>query len=107
MNADGSRKRRLVENTFGCGCVGWIAHGREIVWNKVGTFATSITTGARHTLFGKPGSPAGISSSGTTIAVAGWWNGPITIVGSSGRRIVRVRVPRGWTHTQAAVHLAG
>jgi dipeptidyl aminopeptidase/acylaminoacyl peptidase len=106
MNADGSNKRLLVENTFGCGCVAWIAHGKEVLWNNVGTFATNITTGARHTLFRKPGSPAGISSSGATVAIAGWGNGPITIVTSAGRRIRRVKVPRGWTYAQTAVYLA-
>jgi|GEM_PF-3367543 len=107
MNADGSNKRLLVKNTFGCGCVEWIANGREVLWNNVGTYATSIKTGARHTLFRTPGSPVGISSDGATVAIAAWSGGRITIVTSTGRRVARVKVPRGWTYTQASVHLAG
>ena len=106
MNADGSHKRRLVKNSFGCGCVGWIAHGREVLWNKVGTYATNIATGARRTLFLKPGSPARISADGTRIAIAGWGDGPITIVASAGLRVTRVTVPPGWAYARASVYLA-
>jgi sugar lactone lactonase YvrE len=107
MNADGTNTRLLVKDTFGCGCVAWIDHGRQVLWNKVGTYSTNITTRARHTLFRQPGSPAGISADGTMVAIAAWGNGPITIVTSTGRRITKVKVPRGWTHARASVHLAG
>ena len=106
MNADGTNKRLLVKDTFGCGCVAWIDHGRQVLWNNVGTYATNITTRARHALFRKPGSPAGIAADGATIAIAAWGNGPITIVTSTGRRIAEVRVPRGWAYAQASVYLA-
>jgi len=83
MNADGSNKRLLVKNTFGCGCVEWIANGREVLWNNVGTYATSIKTGARHTLFRTPGSPVGISSDGATVAIAAWSVDPRSSDGAS------------------------
>jgi Tol biopolymer transport system component len=107
MNADGTHRRLLVNDTFGCGCVAWIDHGRQVLWNNVGTYATNITTRSRHTLFRKPGSPAGISADGATVAIAAWGNGPITIVTSTGRRIARVKVPRGWAYARASVYLNG
>ena len=118
MQADGSRKRRLVPLAYG-GWVEWIAEGTEVMWSEYPAFkATNVANGRTHRMLPpgiQEGYPAGSSSDGRRIAVIAtepysMREGtpsvpPLVVVSSDGRLLQRITVPRGWKSREAAVYL--